>query len=196
MPSRNSRNVHRILIGYWHDQSKGTFFPHPQSLVDPTWETARRAQIVNYLKAGETYAISVGHSYCRFCCVLEESHQGAFSIEAPGPLRVERTASGEIIFPFNPAFNGLEILGDGRWCWPSGLAHYVEAHAIRLPDEFVAQAAARQFQPDDFMSRAANAPLPRSTRFIFDDRFWRDWSQRNTFFQFEPNCRACVTSDR
>jgi hypothetical protein len=26
---------------------------------------------------------------------------------------------------------------DGRFIWPEGLAHYVEEHQARLPDEFV-----------------------------------------------------------
>lgn len=190
--SRNSHDVRRRLIGYWHDGSKGTPLPHPQSLVDPNWEITRRAQIVNYLKTGETYAMSGGHSYCRFCCVLEKSPQGTFRLKAPAPLlHAERTESGEIVIPFEPTLNGFEMCGDDRWCWPSGLAHYVDAHAIRLPDEFVAHAAARKFQPDDFMA-ANGARLARSTRFIFDERFWRDWSQRNATFQFEPNCLACV----
>jgi hypothetical protein len=33
--------------------------------------------------------------------------------------------------------NGSRCLSDGTWVWPSGLAHYVSKHAIRLPEEFV-----------------------------------------------------------
>ena len=83
-------------------------------------------------------------------CARKVAHSTS-RLKAPGPLRVERTGAGEIVFPFEPTLNGFEMCGDDRWCWPSGLAHYVEAHAIRLPDEFVAHAAARQFQPDDFI---------------------------------------------
>jgi len=39
--------------------------------------------------------------------------------------------------------NGREELTDGEWLWPDGLAHYVEEHGVRLPDEFVAHARAR-----------------------------------------------------
>src|SRR5262245_48523055 len=28
-------------------------------------------------------------------------------------------------------------LYDGKWLWPEGLAHYVERHSVRLPDEFI-----------------------------------------------------------
>lgn len=35
---------------------------------------------------------------------------------------------------------GHRDLGDGTWVWPEGLAHYVEAHDVRLPERFVARA--------------------------------------------------------
>lgn len=36
--------------------------------------------------------------------------------------------------------NGRLERSDGTWVWPSGLAHYVEAHHVRLPPAFVAAA--------------------------------------------------------
>jgi hypothetical protein len=43
------------------------------------------------------------------------------------------------------AFCGLRVgnayLSDGVWFWPQMLAHEVDRHAVRLPDEFVAAAA-------------------------------------------------------
>jgi len=33
--------------------------------------------------------------------------------------------------------NGSHEMTDGRYLWPEGLAHYVEAHNVRLPNEFV-----------------------------------------------------------
>lgn len=33
--------------------------------------------------------------------------------------------------------NGSAEFSDGIFCWPEGLAHYLAAHAVRLPDEFV-----------------------------------------------------------
>jgi hypothetical protein len=33
--------------------------------------------------------------------------------------------------------NGSEELTDGTFLWPEGLAHYVEDHGVRLPEEFV-----------------------------------------------------------
>ncbi|WP_438027423.1 hypothetical protein [Sorangium sp. So ce233] len=37
---------------------------------------------------------------------------------------------------------GSAELSDGRFLWPEGLAHYVEGHGVRLPDEFVERALA------------------------------------------------------
>ena len=39
--------------------------------------------------------------------------------------------------------NGSKELTDGTYCWPEGLAHYLSAHAVRLPDDFVAHVEAR-----------------------------------------------------
>lgn len=33
--------------------------------------------------------------------------------------------------------NGSQCLGDGTYVWPEGFAHYVEAHEVRPPDEFL-----------------------------------------------------------
>ena len=33
--------------------------------------------------------------------------------------------------------NGSQEQSDGTYVWPSGLAHYIEEHNVRLPDEFV-----------------------------------------------------------
>jgi len=40
-----------------------------------------------------------------------------------------------------------DLLTDGAWMWPADLAYYVERYHVRLPAEFVEQAAARGFQP-------------------------------------------------
>lgn len=36
--------------------------------------------------------------------------------------------------------NGDSEYSDGTYVWPSGLAHYVAEHAVRLPQEFVSHA--------------------------------------------------------
>jgi hypothetical protein len=39
--------------------------------------------------------------------------------------------------------NGRGELTDGEWLWPDGLAHYLIAHQVRLPEEFVAHVRER-----------------------------------------------------
>lgn len=36
--------------------------------------------------------------------------------------------------------NGSTDRSDGTYVWPSGLAHYVEAHSVRLPADFLQRA--------------------------------------------------------
>lgn len=45
--------------------------------------------------------------------------------------------------------NGNATFADDSYVWPEGLAHYVEEHAIRLPDEFVAHVHARLDRDDE-----------------------------------------------
>jgi hypothetical protein len=91
--------------------------------------------------------------------------------------------SGYYVRRLGPMPNGSWICCDDAWCWPDGLAHYVEAHGIRLPDQFVAHVAARDFHP-------ASAPKAVIEP---DDRFWRDWCQVNAPFAYDPHCLACTS---
>ncbi len=46
-------------------------------------------------------------------------------------------------------FNGNCDLTDGVYLWPDGLPHYLEAHQVRLPEEFVQHVLDRmQAEPD------------------------------------------------
>jgi hypothetical protein len=40
--------------------------------------------------------------------------------------------------------NGRAEQSDGEWLWPDGLAHYLEAHQVRLPEEFLAHVRERE----------------------------------------------------
>jgi hypothetical protein len=73
---------------------------------------------------------------------------------------------------------GGRDLTDGVWMWPEGLAHYVERHAVRLPDEFVATMVAHEWEPPH------RPELPTATRSILASgkggrianvSFWRWW---------------------
>ena len=168
-PTRRHRDTtqrrprQRLLIGYWHDED-GDGYSHPQPLVDPTWEITRRPQIVQYLKSGHAFRGGGGLDYCRCGCMQEIP-------DLSGNWYRSRL------------FNGCLEYCDDLWFWPEGLAHYVEIHSIRLPDEFVAHAAGRNFRP---------APPLRGLGIVEDSRFWREWCERNAPFAYEPHCLKCT----
>ena len=60
-----------------------------------------------YLANGLRLVQYRGRSWCRFVCGIEHSKMGSWD------------------------------LTDGVWVWPEGLVHYVEAHRVLLPEEFV-----------------------------------------------------------
>lgn len=87
-------------------------------------------------------------------------------------------------FGCRPRTNGCAEFCDDIWCWPEGLAHYVEVHDIRLPDEFVAHAAERGFEP-----------VPAyGGLFERDLTFWTAWCRTHAPFTFEPQCAECHRS--
>ncbi|MBL0214155.1 MAG: hypothetical protein IPQ07_09730 [Myxococcales bacterium] len=98
------------------------------------WDEGERAKVVAYLRAGDVLETYRGSSYCRFAC-------GKPSAEM-----------------------GHRDLTDGRFAWPEGLPHYVEAHAVRLPEHFVAHAL-------------ANAPRIAPSGRRIDDEPWFAWGK-------------------
>ena len=65
---------------------------------------------------------------------------------------------------------GRTDLTDGTFVWPDGLAHYVERHDVRLPEQFAAHVCA---------SHGVIAPFALPTiRFgLFDVAPWIDWGR-------------------
>jgi hypothetical protein len=61
-------------------------------------------------------------------------------------------------------------LTDGEWAWPEGLAHYIEAHAVYLPDEVVTTMVARGWQIQTSPAVHGDAPV--------DGSFWMEWFAR------------------
>lgn len=55
--------------------------------------------------------------------------------------------------------NGSLELTDGTYLWPDGLAHYVETHGVRLPEEFVRHVGQMRDAHEDAE---------------VDDRWWRE----------------------
>jgi hypothetical protein len=77
-----------------------------------TWDAVEQATVVAYLRAGDVLETYRGLSFCRFACGTPDREMGH------------------------------RDLTDGIFAWPEGLPHYVEAHAVRLPDRFIAHALA------------------------------------------------------
>lgn len=123
-----------------------TWLPRPQRLVDPGWARAERQAIAAYLRAGTVLTRYHGLSWCRFRCGIASSHMGSTD------------------------------LGDAECIWPEGLAHYVEAHCVRLPSKFIERALALR-TPD--APPPGPAPSP-------DTRWWRRWGSAKA---------ACVVRD-
>lgn len=119
-PLRAQTRAYRPVraIGYWcpsgYPPSRPSFrrpsdavFPDPRRLVRSGRSPAERESIVVYLRDGREYARWRGVSYCRFGCGIDDCAMGS------------------------------RCLTDGVWVWPEGLSHYVEAHSVLLPEDFV-----------------------------------------------------------
>jgi hypothetical protein len=96
-----------------------------------------RSRLAEYLDAGTRYLGSPGYSWCRFFC----------------------SANGREL--------GCADLTDGCWGWPQGLSHYIRAHGVTLPEEFVSHALAHK--PGSFWTGSdGGVPAGELT-------FWIDW---------------------
>ena len=116
-------------------------FPHPADLVTPGWLSDDRDRIISYLQAGRTFAKWRGLSYCRFGCGADTRAMGS------------------------------RCLTDGEWVWPEGLAHYVESHEVRLPQEFVDAMRRHCWQ----IGLAEDGPTA-DAQGEPDFTFWLEWS--------------------
>ena len=128
-------------IGFWRgpDSLYDLCLPHPKRFVDSKWECLRRENIISYLRSASIGDGYLGHSWCRFKCGITDHEMGSSE------------------------------LTDGVWCWPEGLAHYVEQHRIKLPDEFVAHAESNNWSP----------PSQEKSELNYDLTYWREWCRQN-----------------
>jgi hypothetical protein len=125
-----------VAIGFWNDGSVDCPMHNPQEFVDEYLDPPVREAMAHYLRSGVECAQYLGRSWCRFGC----------------------EASSVVL--------GSADLTDGVWMWPEGLAHYVEHHAVGLPDPFVEFARARGFELRfDGLDQPAQGDLG----------FWTEW---------------------
>jgi hypothetical protein len=82
--------------------------------------TGVREAVCKHLGRGEIYEVYRGYSWCRLRCGVEDREMG------------------------------FREYTDGEWIWPECLVHYVHAHGILLPEEFIACATSvRSPRPDN-----------------------------------------------
>jgi hypothetical protein len=70
---------------------------------------------------------------------------------------------------FGCGWNGSAERSDGVWVWPEGLAHYVQCHGVRLPDDLVSHMRGRGFRPPASVSLTSTRPATSSA-------YWRYWA--------------------
>lgn len=71
--------------------------------------------------------------------------------------------------------NGAIELSDGYYLWPEGLAHYLEAHWVRLPREFVDHCRRYRSTPNEnrFRQERMNAGY-----YLLNKEWWMGWSSK------------------
>ena len=100
--------ANRRLIGYWRENGDPDW-PDPADFVDPEWDRGERRAVALYLDSGAS---------------------SASTVEIP-------VALGPSTCRLCGIRNGFDEQCDASYLWPRGLAHYVEAHSVRLPREFI-----------------------------------------------------------
>lgn len=69
-------------------------------------------------------------------------------------------------------------LTDGRWVWPRDLAHYVHAHSVQLPPDFIADALSSTEHPKfNEVWRTKD----------YDFKYWSNWCNQNASGHFKDS---------
>jgi hypothetical protein len=129
------------LIGYWKEPDSPPEWPDPRYFVDEDWGKDSRGAIVDYLRSGVVVHEFLGCSTCRFGACVPDE------------------------------LMGNRELSDGAWLWPEGLAHYVERHHVKLPDEYLEHMRQGQFQVPQHLDPQLLASAQ------IDSDFWKQWSR-------------------
>ncbi|HWV15425.1 MAG TPA: hypothetical protein VN030_08325 [Cellvibrio sp.] len=121
----------------------------PEFLIDGRLTENQKQKIIDYLDAGEKFVGWLGYSSCRFRCGTPDRQMGASD------------------------------LTDGEWLWPEGFSHYVKAHSIGLPPEFISHMEQRDYNSKVPQSLRANLDQWIADFFtndlLYDGKIWRQW---------------------
>lgn len=133
-------------VGFWRSAAVCSAFlccPRPQWFVCPGWHASERSNILQYLRAGVQACTFGGISDCCFRFCRENG------------------------------IGGTHRYTDGEWFWPESLPHYVECHAVSLPEEFVNSMRLRSWRvpelPEQFFG-------PGGIQSQGDYTFWLAWA--------------------
>jgi hypothetical protein len=116
--------------------------PDPRTLVAPDFYGSELPLVIRYLQSGQPIMDYLGYSYCRFSCGIPNCEMGASD------------------------------LTDGEWVWPEGLSHYVEAHGVRLPVEFIETMRRNLWERPKVEIRLSSFDS------CYDLSFWKAWTAR------------------
>jgi len=116
-------------------------WPDPVAIVAACGAQTPDPRVVRYLRSALPGDPRMGYSWCRFRCGISDREMGC----------------GERL--------------DGVWIWPDGLAHYVEAHGVPLPDEVIATMQANDWEPP------REFPQFEGTKWEIDNSFWEAWGR-------------------
>lgn len=150
-----------VEVGFWADpRDEGDQRPNPALWVDEEWGgTVAALAVALYVRSGFLESFELGYSFCRLGCrgsdggepaksggcfgrETSEAAQGAVALGRSGRVNDDVRCAAEPADggPARNKFMGCTTLTDGKYVWPEGLAHYVTAHAVRPPEEFVRHA--------------------------------------------------------
>jgi len=148
------------VLGFWKHYWEQKW-PDPMDLVDGSWDPEERRRVANYLRRGALLWNAAGNTegsgrygWCRLGCdsdpavlgVRKNFFAGAGTSDESLTWEQRRAARRKAsknsteanLSSRQTALDmGRGELTDGVYMWPEGLAHYLEKHNVRLPQEFV-----------------------------------------------------------
>ncbi len=153
-------------IGYWYSEEE-PHLPHPKDFI---W------------KSSDPKSVYGGDWQ-------EEQRSLAFYLQMGTTLALWR---GPAKCRLCPKYLGISDQGDGVFCWPDGLDHYVSAHNVRLDPEFAQHVINTvNGNPEAFKARATKLLEERIDTFIYEnrcqapdgheysDKYWAEWRVKN-----------------